>query len=60
MRNINRELPYYWGIIIPFAREHETKDASNLVYFNTLYRSFIFVKKAQHVLIQRQEYHIGF
>lgn len=31
MRNINRDLPYYWGIIIPFARDHETKAASNLV-----------------------------
>lgn len=36
MRNINPSLAYYWGIIIPFERDYEHTEASNLVYCHNL------------------------
>jgi len=32
MRNSNSDLPYYWGIKMPFQRKCETEGASDLVY----------------------------
>lgn len=34
MTNMNRSLAYFRGIIIPFARENEYSEASNLVFIH--------------------------
>lgn len=57
MRNINPSLAYYWGIIIPFERDYEHTEASNLVFTIYKIRWSILLMKVQLALIQKLEYH---